>query len=64
MPVVDVRKMRMLVRERCVAVPVLVRLVALPVEVVFVPMVLVMDMPVAVLHRFVHMLVLMVFGQV
>ena len=54
MPVVDVRKVRVLVDHGLMAVPVLVRLGAGPVEIVFVLVMLVVNMPMNMLHRRMH----------
>lgn len=64
MPVVDVREVRMLVRQRLVTVPVLVRIVATPLEVMFMPVMRVVDVAMTVCQRFMHMLVLMVLREV
>jgi len=47
-----------------VLMPVLVRLVAFPIDVMVVPVMLFVNMRVTVLHWFMPMFVLMVFGQV
>ena len=62
MPVVDVREVRVLVNQCLVPVPVLVWLVGGPREVVFVLVVFVVNMAVAVLHRLVHVFVLVAYG--
>lgn len=64
MPVVDVRKVRVLVDQRLVAVPMFMWLVTVPGEVVFVLVVFVMGVPMAMLHRLMHVLVLVVLGEV
>lgn len=63
-PMVDVGEMGMLMHYYFVLMPVLVRLVAFPIEVMVMPMMLFVNMRVTVLHRFMPMFVLMVFGQV
>ena len=64
MPVVDVRKVRVLVDQRLVAVPMFMWIVTVPGEVVFVLVVFVMDVPMAMLHRLMRVLVLVVLGEV
>ena len=64
MPVVDVRKVRVLVDHGLVAVPVLVRLGAAPREIVFVLVMLVVNMPMRMRHRLMHMLMLVMFREV
>ena len=64
MPVVDIGEMGMLVYRRLVPMPVLVGLVAGPSKRMGVLVVRVMDMAVTVLHRLMHMFMLMVFGEV
>ena len=64
MPVVDVRKVRVFVEQRLVAVPVLMRLVAIPLEIVFVLVMLVVRVPMAMRHRLMHVLVLVMLGGV
>ncbi|HRP23996.1 hypothetical protein, partial [Thauera sp.] len=49
MPMVDVRKVRVLVDQRLVAVPMFMWIVTVPGEVVFVLVVFVMDVPMAML---------------
>ena len=61
---VDVRKVRVLVDHGLVAVPVLVRLGAAPREIVFVLVMLVVDMPMRMRHRLMHMLMLVMFREV
>ena len=51
MPMVDVRKVRVLVDQRLVAVPMFMWIVTVPGEVVFVLVVFVMDVPMAMLCR-------------
>ena len=63
-PVVDVRKVRVLVDHGLVAVPVLVRLGAGPRKIVFVLVMLVVDMPMSVRHRLMHVLVLVMLREV
>ena len=55
---VDVRKVRVFVEQRLVAVPVLMRLVAIPLEIMFALVMLVVRVPMAMLHRLMHVLVL------
>ena len=64
MPMVDVRKVRVLVDQRLVAVPMFMWIVTVPGEVVFVLVVFVMDVPMAMLCRLMHVLVLVVLGEV
>ena len=59
---VDVWKVRVLVGQPLVAVPMLMWLVTVPGEVVFVLVVFVMGVPMAMLHRL--MRVLVVLGEV
>ena len=64
MPVVDVRKVRVLVDQRLVAVPMFMWLVTVPGEVVLVLVVFVMGVPMAMLCRLMHVHVLVVLGEV
>lgn len=64
MAVVDIRKMRMLMHHGLVLVPVLVRIVGTPREVMLVPVMRVVDVAMTVGQRFMPMLVLMVFRKV
>ena len=63
MPMMDVRVVRMLVRDRRVLVLMHMRLMPVPLEVVHMPVVLVMNMGMAVLHGLMRMLVLVPLGQ-
>ena len=60
---VDVWKVRVLVDQRLVTVPMFMWLVTVPGEVVFVLVVFVMDVLMIVPHCFVSMFVLMTFAQ-
>ena len=64
MPVVYVREMRVFVAQHRVPMPVFVGLVTWPRDCVLVLVVRVMNMAVTVLHRLVHMFMLVVFGEV
>lgn len=64
MPVMNIRKVRMLVHHRLVPVPMLVGLLAGPRERMLVLVVIVVDMPMTVFHRLVHMFMLMMLGEV
>ncbi len=63
-PVVDVRKMRGLVGQDLVAMGMYVRLIALPREIVTMPMMLVMQVSMSVLLDIMGMLVFMSFSHV
>lgn len=63
-PVMDIGKVRVAVSDRCVVVQVVVGFSAIPFEVVFMLVMLVMGMSMAVHQRFMLMLVCMVLGQV
>jgi hypothetical protein len=58
MPVVDVRVVGMSMRELGVAMPVHVRFFSVPFRPMLVAMVLIVDMAMLMLHRLVHMYVL------
>ena len=62
--VVNIRKMRMLVRHGDMTMPVLMRLVIVPIEIVKMLMVFVVDMPMTVFHWLMHVSVLMMLRQV
>ena len=62
--VVNIREMRMLVRDGDMTMPMIMRLVIVPVEIVRVLVVFVMDVPMSVLHRLMHVPVLMTLRQV
>ncbi len=64
MPVVDVRKVRVLVDHGFMPMPVLVRLGAAPREIVFVLVMLVVNRPMRMRHRLMHMLMLVMFREV
>lgn len=64
MPMVDIWKVRVLVDQPLVAVPMFMWLVTVPGEVVFVLVVFVMGVPMAMLHRLMCVLVLVVLGEV
>lgn len=60
----DVRKVRMLMHHHLVPVRVLMRLVPVPREIVFVLVMHVVRVPMAMLHRLMHMFVLVMLGEV
>ena len=61
---VDIRKMRVLVHHANVAVPMLMRLIIVPIEIVRMPVVLIMDMTMGMLDWLMPVLMFMVFRQV
>ena len=63
-PVVNIRIMRMLVRYGDMTMPMVMRLVIVPLEIVKMLVVLVVNMPMTVLHRLMLMSVLMMLRQV
>lgn len=63
-PVMDIGKVRVAVPDRCMVVQVGVGFSAIPFEVVFMLVMLVMGMSMAVHQRFMLILVCVVFGQV
>jgi hypothetical protein len=63
MPMMDIGKMRMAVKQRLVTVLVGMRLFAQPIRLVRVPMVRIVDVHVVVRQRFVQMLVIVPFVQ-
>lgn len=64
MPMMNVRKVRMLMHDSFVPMPVLVRLIGPPFERMFVSMMLVVNVSMAVLDRFMNMFMLMSLDHV
>ena len=64
MPMVDIRKMRVAVRKRCMMMKMSVRLGAIPRKVVCVRMMFVVHMIMHVIHRLVQMFMPVAFRQV
>lgn len=57
MPMMDIREVRVLMRDGDMNMPVLVRFVAVPTEIVRMPVMFVMDVTMPVFHRLVHVFV-------
>ena len=62
--VVNIREMRVFVHHSRMTMPMVMRLAIVPVEIVRVLVVFVMDVLMTVLHRLMHVFVLMVLRQV